>query len=235
MHPSSPRPRRLLGSPSPAGVALALVLMGGPAPAGAQLPRPDEVRQIVSFSFLPGRAPQALDLYRERALPLYRDDLAMLSFRGFREVESPVPLDLVVVSSFEVMGGIDDYNQSLSELAEVGGTSIAEIYGEIAAPSASPLTALVWYRLAPGTREAFETALVRTAAWESDVGIPSATGRLILSDGWDYLRFLGFDSLAAYHEYWREASLTRGWNELEAATLSHRQVILSRLPELDVR
>lgn len=41
--------------------------------------------------------------FRDHAIPLYRRDEAMLSFRAFREIESPVALDLIVVSAFRGM------------------------------------------------------------------------------------------------------------------------------------
>ena len=51
---------------------------------------------------------EAIALFRDRALPLYERNEPMLSFRGLREVESPEPLDLIVVSAFRGMAGMDE-------------------------------------------------------------------------------------------------------------------------------
>lgn len=251
--PSSPRPVRL---PATALVAVALgLLLCGVAPAGAQLRGGDEVRQIVTFSFLPGRSAEAVGIFRDEALPLYRENPAMRSFRGFREVESPIPLDLVVVSSFQGMEGMDLSNEALGQLAADRGTSVGAIYGRISAlaathtdqfaemipnlgrgdPTATRLTAVVWYQIDHTVLSDFETALIRLAAFENDDDIPSATGRMLLSDGWDYVRFLGFESLAAYQDYWTTIRAARDYEILAGATVRRREMILARVPELDVR
>ena len=61
-------------------------------------------------------------------------------------------------------------------------------------------------------------------------GIPSSTGRFLLSDGWDYLRFVGFESLGDYQAYWE--SLGPRIAEYTAVT---RQAIVASMPELAVR
>ena len=60
-----------------------------------------EVRQIVTFGFVPGASTEAVEVFRQHAIPLYHMDKSMWSFRGYREIESPVALDLIVVSRFE--------------------------------------------------------------------------------------------------------------------------------------
>ena len=107
--------RRRFGT---AGVVAAALTCAPAAPLSAQLPFEGEVRQLVTFRFLPGRSADALRVYTEEALPLYRAGTEMRSFRGLREVESPVPLDLVVVSSFDGMGGMDRSNRELRTLAD---------------------------------------------------------------------------------------------------------------------
>jgi hypothetical protein len=218
-------------------------------PASAQLPVEGEVRQIVSFTVSPGAAGEVVDLYRDRALPLYRDDDARLNVRVFREVESPRPLDLVVVSGFEGMDGMDRSNDALRA------QGIASVYGEIAArttghtdefvemlprlgggdPAAAPLTVFVRYRLVPGSAEAFETALIRLSARERDLEIPAVTGRFLISDGWNYLRILGFDSLGAYQAYRLEAELARGHEALTSSTVVRQEMVLAAIRNLDVR
>ena len=236
-------------------VALLGLLAVPASPLAAQAPLEGEVRQIVTFALLPGGTAEVVDLFRDRALPLYRENEAMRSVRIFREVESPVPLDLVVVSSFEGMEVMDRSNASLRSLAEDRGTSIRALYGEIAArsrahadefvemlpelgggdPAAAALSVFIRYRVAPGTAEAFETAVVRIAAWEDDMEIPSTTGRFLISDGWDYLRILGFDSLAEYHEYRQEERLVRGYDALTLNTVRRQEIVLSGMPDLQVR
>ena len=237
----SPRPR-----PARLAAFLALALAG---PAASQGPVEGEVRQIVSFTLAPGAAGEVMDLYRDRALPLYRGDEARLHVRVFREVESPRPLDLVVVSGFEGMEGMDRSNEGLRE------QGIASVYGEIAArttghtdefvemlphlgggdPASAPLTVFVRYRLVPGSAEAFETALIRLSARERDLEIPAATGRFLISDGWNYLRILGFDSLGAYQAYRREAELARGHEALTSSTAVRQEMVLAAVRNLDVR
>lgn len=228
----------------------------GAGALGAQAPVESEVRQLVTFTFLPGRAGDALSAYRDQAVPLYEANDALLSFRGFREVESPVPLDLIVVSAFEGMHGMDRSNERLRELAAEAGTSIGAIYGGLGAlssshtdqfvemvpalgsgdPSARRLTALVWYRIEPGQAPAFEAALGGSVSpWEVAKGIPAATGRFLVSDGWQYLRFVGFDSLGAYQEYWTRLADVAGYERLTSATLARREVIVASMPEMAVR
>jgi len=210
----------------------------------------------VTFLFLPGRAGDAMALYRERAIPLYRRNDAMLSFRGLREVESPVALDLVVVSAFRGMRGMDESNASLRMAAASEGTSIGEIYGAIGTlssshddqfvamlpalgngdPSSKRLVALVWYQTLPGRGAEFEEIVERTVGpWERDAGVPASTGRFLVSDGWHYLRFLGFDSLADYETYRAGLASLAPRGSLDAITARSRQVILAPVPELSVR
>jgi len=222
----------------------------------AQTAAEAEVRQIVTFSFLPGKSAEALAVFREEALPLYKDNEAMLSFRGFREVESPVPLDLIVVSGFAGMAGMDDSNARLRELAQEAGTSIGTIYSRIGAsssrhtdefvemlpamgtgdPSSTRLTALLRYRIVPGREAAFEAALATVVVpWEAEAGVPSETGRFLLSDGWHYLRFLGFDSLGAYQAYWSGITAETDHARVAELTVERRDVIVAAVPELSVR
>lgn len=229
---------------------------GLPLPGSAQVPTSGEVRQLVTFRFLPGRAGEATAIFREQAVPLYREDTAMLSFRAFREVESPVPLDLVVVSSFRGMAGMDESNEALRRLAAAAGTGIGAIYGGIAAlseshhdqfvemrsalvngdPASKPLVAFVWYRTEPGREAAFERTLEDAiVVWERARGIPSSTGRFLVADDWSYLRVLGFDSLGSYQSYWTEVRSMGGHDRVDAMTLRRREVILAPVPDLGVR
>lgn len=215
----------------------------------AQVPVASEVRQIVTFSFVPGASADAVDAFREHAIPLYEDDEAMISFRGFREIESSIPLDLIVVSAFRGMAGMDRSNSALGE------AGIGAFYGQIGPlisghtdqfvemlpalgsgdPSSRGRTALVWYRILPGEHDAFEDVLATVAAWEKTAGIPSATGKFLVSDGWDYLRFLGFDSLGDYQAYWSTLDDLPGRGGLASLTAERREVIVASVPDLAVR
>lgn len=240
-----------------ATVATGLFLWGLAAlPIAAQVPRVGEVRQLVTFSFLPGRSADALRIYRERAVPLYEQNEAMRTFRGFREVESPIPLDLMVVSAFDGMAGMDASNARLREVAAAAGTSIGALYGEIGALSSSHtdqfvemlpelgtgdasgrrLTAFVWYRVSPGARRGFEAALEEVVEGpDRFTGTPTATGRFLVADGWDYLRMLAFDSLGQYQAYQAAVAAHPSGRRLEGVTAERRQVILAGVPELAVR
>ena len=56
-------------------------------------------RQLVTFRFLPGQSPAALR-DRHHLVPIYREVEAMRFVRVFGEVESPEPLDLMVVTHY---------------------------------------------------------------------------------------------------------------------------------------
>ena len=236
-----------------AGLGLAVSL---PSAVAAQVPREGEVRQLVTFSFLPGRSGDAIRRYREGAVPLYQQDESMLTFRGFREVESPVALDLMVVSSFDGMAGMDASNARLREVAAAAGTSIGALYGELGALSSAHtdqfvemlpalgtgdassrrLTAFVWYRVTPGARPGFEAAMSEVVEGpDRSTGTPSATGRFLVSDGWDYLRMLAFDSLADFQAYQDALSAHPSGRRLDGVIAARRQVILASVPELAVR
>lgn len=238
-------------------LSIMIVLMSGRSnDLSAQVPVESEVRQIVTFSFLPGKSGEARAIFRDRAIPLYHKDEAMLSFRGFREIESPIPLDLIVVSAFNGMAGMDDSNASLSIIAKQEGTSIGAIYSGIGAltsghtdqfvemlaalgngdASSRRLTAFVWYRILPGQAASFEEILGNEVVpWEKEHIIPSATGRFLVSDGWDYLRLLAFDSLGDFHDYWTRVGLEAEHSRIDNLTAERREVIVASVPDLSVR
>ncbi len=230
-------------------------LMSGPPSAAGQAPFEGEVRQLVTFSFLPGQSAEAIGIYRDEVLALYRQDVAMRSFRAFREVESPVPLDLVVVSSFEGMAGMDESNDSLRAIAGREGKSIGALYGAIGAHSAShhdqfvrmlpslgvgdptdsPLVAFVWYRVAPKDARAFEQATLEAVSFERDKNIHSSTGRFLVADDWSYLRTFGFESLGQYESFWTAWEAVAARRAMDRLIVGTRQVILAPVPALSVR
>lgn len=246
---------RTVGTSAPGIRGLALVFVAGVTGASAdtlaaQVPVEGEVRQIVTLSFVPGRSGEAVEVFRDLAVPIYEGDPALLSFRGFREIESSIPLDLIVVSAFRGMGGMDRHNAALGE-AGIGAfyagilplvashtDQFVEMRPELGAgdPSSAARTALVWYRLLPGEGEVFEEALKEVVVpWEEASGTPSATGRFLLSDGWHYLRFLGFESLGDYQDYWTAMRRLPGHPRIAEVTAERRQVIVAPVPELAVR
>ncbi|MBT8403363.1 MAG: hypothetical protein KJP18_05870 [Gemmatimonadetes bacterium] len=219
----------------------------------AQTPVEGELRQFVSFTFQPGRMGDAVTLYREEVVPLYEQDSHLLSFRAFREAESPVPVELVVVRAFRGMAGMDASGGDLRAAAERAGTSVGALYGRIAAfstghidefvamvpewgsgdPTASRLTAFVRLRLVPGLRQEAEAALAELATWEREHGIAVAAGRFILSDGWEVMRLVGFGDLAEYEEWLRATAETPAGAVLRAATVERSTALLGPMPELE--
>jgi len=219
--------------------------------------RAGDVLQLVTFAFLPGTSAEALALYRDEALPLYRQNTDMVSFRAFREVESPVPLDLLVVSRFRGMQGMDASNRALRELATLAGTSIGALYGAISdlssghtdefvriipelrtggALGSKRLTAFLRYQTTPGDQERFE-ALLRehVLPWETRTGVASETGRFMVSDGWHFLRMVSFNSLEEYDAWWHAMRRLDGFRDLEAVLAREQQIILGAVPDLSVR
>ncbi len=223
----------------------------------SQPPEPPEVRQLVSFRFLPGKTGEAIDLIRERALPLHRANEPMLRFRAFREGESPEPLDLLWVSSFRGMAGMDASNRALSEEAKRRGTTVSEIYGSILSLAAAhrdefveidlalgwgdlesaKLVVLIRIRAAPGRRPDLERLLQHVASWEKGRnGLAGAEGgRFLVSDGFDWFRLLGISALGDWHDYVRDLRSQPFGRDLEECTAESRQVILVPVPELWVR
>jgi len=217
-----------------------------------------EVRQVVSFRFLPGRTGEAIQIFREDALPLYQANEPMLRFRAYREVESPEPLDLVVISSFREMEGMDASNRALAEEASRRGTRVGEIYGRIAASSdghrdefveidprlswgdvdGAGLVVLVRLRIAPGRRSDYETLLrERVVPWEKEhrVVIGSESGRFLLADGFEYLRILGISSLGDWQRYLESVRTAPFAPEIDEWTAESSQGILAPVRELSVR
>jgi hypothetical protein len=236
-------------------LSLGLLLQISSGEVSAQEGGPPEVRQLVTFKFQPGKSGEAIKVFREQALPLYELNDPMLSFRGFREVESPESLDLIVVSAFQGMAGMDRSNSSLAAAAAQAGASVGAIYGKIGAlsvshtdqfvemvaplmngdPTERRLVALVSFQLLPGEGESFERLLADAVLpWEQAAGVPSATGRFLVSDGWHNLRFIGFDSLGDFHDYWTRASES-GHGVIDQLTVRRKEIIMAPVPELSVR
>jgi len=202
--------------------ALALCPLTAPG-AGAQQPvvMPD-VRQIVTFLFQPGRSAEAATIYESQLKPIYADVASLLRFRAYREAESPEPLDLVVVSSYRGMAGMDAANEALRQ-PHVSGRSAFALYGTLAAmtqthhdqfvemlPPIGPaaddsagITVFEYLRVAPADHGGFVRTLDLLRRAEQAAGLYrwSEFGRMLVSDGWDFLRIHHMRSLADWQRY----------------------------------
>jgi hypothetical protein len=204
-------------------------------------------------------------IYRRELVPLYRQDAAMRRFRGFREGESPEPLDLIVVSSFDGLAGMEASNSALRSLTS-GGRSTFQWYGQLAAisqhhhdqlvemlpalgdPAAAAadsvggLTAFEYVRLVPGERRAFEwlvanrmRAVERAGARDAGPVRWSETGRLMVSDGWDYLRIVRLGTLADWQAYQQALARAGVSEELDRLVAARKTILVRQLPALSVR
>ena len=213
-----------------------------PSPAAAA-----EVRQFVTFRFVPGRSGDALAIYRDSLLPVYRDLEPLRRFRLYREAESPVPLDVIVESTYAGMAGMDAGNAALRR-PHRSGVSAFRLYGVLsamtlahtdefvamrprrAAPATASLTVFESVRLVPGATARYETLLREVVEpWEA-AHAPARhveSGRYLVADGWDYLRIHTVSSLAEI-EAWREAERTAPFAAALGALVAARRVIVVR-------
>lgn len=219
-----------------------------------------EVRQLVTFRFLPGQTRAALDVYRTDILPLYRGVEAMRSVRLLGEVESPEPLDLVVVTHYADMAAMDRANQALRALPPDGPT-IGQLYQQVAdlslghhdqfvevisppVPSATPdglLEVLEFVRVAPGAQSAFERQILQFAhQWEQDQAIRrlvprTETARFLVADGWDYLRSYAVRDLAAWQAYSTARARHPAMYATNRLVAERKTMILRELPDMRIR
>ncbi len=235
---------------------LSVIAVVGPDLAMAQGDTPLEVRQIVTFQFAAGRTGDAVEIYRHQLRPIYDRISALLRFRAFGEAESPEPLDLIVVSSYRGMAGMDLANEGLRQPGP-GGVTALSLYATLSAltvghhdqfveirpalsdtAAASPFTVFEYLRLAPRSREGFERLVrerVRPFERSRDLVQWSETGRMLVSDGWDYLRIIGIGSLAEWHRY-----QTRMWSapfnaDLQRYVSARKTIVVRAIPSLSVR
>jgi hypothetical protein len=231
-------------------VGLALGVAELPASLSAQgTPRTAEVRQLVTFLFQPGRTADAHAIYEKQLRPIYTDVRALRTFRAYREAESPEPLDLIVVSSYDGMAGMDSANAALRRSVP-GRPSAFPLYGMLSAmtqthhdqfiemlPTVSDsasttgtLTVFEYIRVAPGLHTEFETRLrsqIRPAEKDAQLYDWSETGRVLVGDGWDYVRIFGIKSLGDWHRYQRfmQGPLMRAQS---GVTVAARKTIIVR-------
>lgn len=225
---------------------------------GAQSPvRQPEVRQIVTFLFQPGRSDDALTIYERQLKPIYTDVQPLRRFRAYREAESPEPLDLVVISTYTGMAGMDSANTALRR-PRSGGASAFALYGTLAAMTqshhdqfvemipvlsdsaadATPLTVFEYVRTTPGKQADFVTVLrstVRPFETASRSYEWSESGRMLVSDGWDFVRIFGIRSLGDWHRYQMRMRAASFSNDLNAMVAARKTIILRADPRLSVR
>ena len=241
--------------------ALLVAAVSARAVAQAATPSQSDVRQLVTFRFLPGRADSAIGIYERVLVPAYRDAAAMLRFRGYREAESPEPMDLLVVSHFDGMAGMDSSNATLRQLS-AGGRPVFAWYGalgalsqqhrdefaemlpdlgdgaEAAHDSSAGLIVVEYVRVVPEGRSSYERLLrarVRAVEHARSLVRWSETGRLLIADGWDYVRFIGISSLADWQRYRAAMEEAGAWNEVDRLVVARKTMVVRQAPTLSVR
>lgn len=244
-------------------VAAALaVFLSGPGERLAAQPRADsrEVRQLVTFRFLPGQTRAALDVYRTGILPIYRGVDSMRTVRLLAEVESPEPLDLMVVTHYADMAGMDRANRAMRDLPP-DGPSIGQLYQQVAdlslghhdqfvelisAPNIAPapdglLEVLEFLRIQTGGHGAFERQMLQVVhPWEEEAPtrnliVRSETARFLVADGWDYLRTYAVRDLAAWQAYATARARHPAAFVASRMVEQRKTMILREVPDLRVR
>jgi hypothetical protein len=217
-----------------------------------------QVRQIVTFLFQPGRGSDALTIYVQQLKPIYEGITPLLRrFRAYREAESPEPLDLVVISTYDGMAGMDAANAALRRPGPSGQSALA-LYGTLSAmtqthhdqfvemipvlsdsvSAESPLTVFEYVRLAPGAQTSWETILwASVRPFERQLGLYqwSEAGRMLVSDGWDYVRIFGIRSLGDWHRYQRQVQSAAFGQELRSLVAARKTLILRGDARVSVR
>ncbi len=176
----------------------------------------------------------------------------MLSFRAFREVESPVSLDLIVVIAFRGIAGMDLSNARLRELASESGTGIDAVYGRIGAlssgptdqfvqmlpslgsgdPSSNRLTAFVWLPGIAGAGRCFRGD-ARTLG--EDIEDPRRDGSLPRVRRLELSANPGLRVTRRLRRRLAPESQPSRQARLGALTTERREVVVASVPELAVR
>lgn len=234
---------------------LAAVLAVAPCVAESQgAAPPAEVRQLVTFLFQPGRSADARAIYERQLKPVYTAIGALRTFRAYSEAESPEPLDLVVVSSYTGMAGMDSANAALRRttppaLALYGTLSgmtqwhhdqFIEMMPAVSDSTTTTGTLVVfeYIRVAPGMHADFEARLraqVRPAEKDAHLYDWSETGRVLVGDGWDYVRTFGIQALADWHRYQRHVQGAMMRAQFGTTVAARKVIILRNDPRLSVR
>lgn len=243
-------------------VALSVAAASTGGRVGAQTPgEAREVRQIVTFRFLPGQLPAVMDVYRSQVVPAYRETEAMRMVRFLDEVESPEPLDLVVVTHVADMAGMDRANRQLTSRTSDGGPTIGQLYRQIAdlslghhdqfvelisPPAVAPtpdrtLDVLEFVRVSPGAGPAWERQVLSAIhPWEldtpvHDLVVRSETARVLVGDSWDYLRTYAVRDLAAWQSYVTARNRHPAAYSADRFVVARKTLILREIADLRVR
>ncbi|MDP1571963.1 MAG: hypothetical protein Q8L86_18350 [Vicinamibacterales bacterium] len=244
-----------------AAAALALTTIAVPVlPAQpAALP---EVRQIVTFDLQPGALSRVLGIYLGPLLKIYETLQPLLRFRAYLEAESPESLDLVVVSSYRGMAGLDAANHELFREGR-DGPSVGLLYQEIdrhaighhdqfiemiealsdpwaqeSGGEPQQLTVFEYLRVVPGSHAFVEdliAARVRPFELDERLHLWSETGRVLVGDGWDYVRIFGVASLGAWHDALQRTRTAEFQQALAPVVMARKTIILRREPRLSLR
>lgn len=216
-----------------------------------------EVRQIVTFQFQPGRSTDALAIYEKQLKPIYTGVPSLRRFRGYREAESPEPLDLIVISTYDSMSGMDAANEELRK-PNATGQSALSLYGVLSgmtqahhdqfvemlpalsdsATGTADLTVFEYVRVAPGAQRRYPTLLftfIRPFERERGLYAWSETGRMLVSDGWDFVRIFGIRSLGDWQRYRERMFNSPRGAELDALITARKTIIVRRDSRLSVR
>ena len=219
-----------------------------------------EVRQLVTFRFLPGQTPAALEIYGTHLTPIYREVEAMRTVRAFGEAESPEPLDLMVVTHYADLAAMDRANRDLRrpwpdhppvvelyrQLSDLSLGHTDQLLEVISPPSiaAAPdgmLEVLEFLRLTPGSAGAFERFVLSAVhPWEQqtemrDIVARSETARFLVADGWDYLRTYAVRDLAAWQAYGAARARQPATFQVQRLITARKTIILREIADLRVR
>lgn len=257
-----PGPRRRVTGLAAVALLPALAASWGAGAEGQPSAESREVRQIVTFRFLPGQTQAALDIYRGQVLPLYRETEAMRTVRFLGEAESPEPLDLMVVTHYADMAAMDRANRTLSERPADGGPSIGNLYKQIGdlslghtdqfvevlspvgpapPPDSRLLEVLEFIRVTPGTGPGYERQVLGVVhPWEQDapvrdIVLRSETARFVIADGWDYLRTYVIRDLASWQAYAAARSRNPAMYSVNRFVEARKTMILREHQDLRVR
>lgn len=204
-----------------------------------------EVCQLITYKFHPNMTDEAVHTFATTLLPLYRDaPRSVERLRVFREVASPTPLDLIVMGCFTGMATLDETNQQLADRARVKGINLRGTFERLAEMSVQQTSEFVDLLSSPsfrpeipdgfhvfeyvrllrsGDRVVFERNMFSGAPRRG--GLMSVeTARVLVSDGWDFLRIVGVENLTVYQDY--EASTRNGRLQSEGVVASRKTLIM---------
>lgn len=211
-----------------------------------------EVRQLVTFRWAE-RVPFGMRPAMDTLIDLYRQTPAVLRMRGFRESESPEPFDLILMTSYRGLDGFELARKQIAGQRTREGRTMLSAYERLdqasdwhrdefiemledlehRGTSEPQVFIFEWVRLVPASYRAYELMLQTSVVpWERDLTSLhlTETARVIVGNGWDYVRILGFPSLSEYHDYvtrWRD----RAEADQLALHIANRKVIVVREDE----